>query len=81
MEVSVAVHKIIKYSIYSTAFFTSGGVCWWRIGEVVVNQTNYQGCQFDVHLIQCRTSTDILGIINEFVQCDQNHLQYVYVPI
>ena len=25
MEVSVEVHKIIKYTIYSTAFFTSGG--------------------------------------------------------
>ena len=80
MEVSVVVHKIIKYSIYSTAFFTSGGVVR-DVGEVFVNQTNYQGCQFDLHFIQCRTSTDISGIINEFVQCDQNYFQYVYIPI
>ena len=25
MEVSVEVHKVIKYDIYSIAFFTSGG--------------------------------------------------------
>ena len=29
-----------------------------------INRKNYQGCQFDVHLIQCQTSTDISGIMN-----------------
>ena len=37
-------------------------------GEVVVNQTNYQGCQFDVHLIQCQTPTSILEIVNAFIR-------------
>ena len=37
------------------------------VGEVVVDQTNYRGCQFDEHLIQCETSTDISRIMNEFV--------------
>ena len=49
-------------------------------GEVVVNRASYQGCQFDEHLIQCQKSTDILGIIDEFVQYDQNYFQYVYIP-
>ena len=50
------------------------------IGEVVVNQTNYQGCQFDVHFIQHQTSTDISGVVDEFVQYVQNYFQYVYIP-
>ena len=37
------------------------------VGEVVVDRTNYRGCQFDEHLIQCETSTDISRIMNEFV--------------
>ena len=37
-------------------------------GELVVNQTNYQGCQFDVHFIQCQIPANILGIVNAFVR-------------
>ena len=37
-----------------------------------MNQINYKGCQFDVHFIPYQTSTDILGIVNEFVQYVQN---------
>ena len=58
MEVSLEVHKISKCTIYTTAFFNSGDVCWWLVGQVVVNWTNYQGCQFDEHFIHCQTSTD-----------------------
>ena len=49
--------------------------------EFVINRTNYQGCLFAVHLIHCQTSTDILGILNEFVQNVRNYFQYVYTPI
>ena len=63
MEVSVELHIIIKFTMYNT-FFASAG----RVGEVVVNQTNYEGCQFNVHFIQCQISTDISGIVNGFVQ-------------
>ena len=45
------------------------------------NETNYQGCQFDVHFIQYQTFTDILGIVNEFAQYVQNYFQYLYIPI
>ena len=55
--------------------------CWWRFGEIGVNRTNYQGCQFDVHFIQCQTSTDISWIVHSFVQYVQNYFQYVYIPI
>ena len=34
-----------------------------------------------MHLIQCQTSADIWGIVNEFVQYVQNGFQYVYIPI
>ena len=44
-------------------FPSDGGV-----HEVIIDQKNYQGCQFDVHCIQCQKSTDILGIVSEFVQ-------------
>ena len=73
MEFPVEVHKIIKFTIYNTIFFTSSG----SVGEVVVNRTNDQRSQFDVHFIQCQTSTDISGIVNEFVQYVQNYFQYV----
>ena len=72
-------------------FFLSGGSgggggwggagCWWRIGEIFIDQINYQGCQFDVNCIQYQASTDNLGIVNEFVQYVQNYFQYVYIPI
>ena len=34
-----------------------------------------------MHFIQCQTSADIWGIVNEFVQYVQNGFQYVYIPI
>ena len=78
MKVSVEVRKIIKCAIYSTVFFfTFGG----GIDDVVVNRTNHQGCQFDEYFIQCQTSTDISGIVNEFDQYVQNYFQCVYIPI
>ena len=78
MEVSFEVDKIIKCAIYSTVFSLQVVM---TCDEVVVNKTNYQECQFDVHFIQCQTSTDILGIVNEFVQYVQNYFQYLYIPI
>ena len=78
MKVSVEVRKIIKCAIYSTVFFfTFGG----GIDDVLVNRTNHQGCQFDEYFIQCQTSTDISGIVNEFDQYVQNYFQCVYIPI
>ena len=78
MKVSVEVRKIIKGAIYSTVFFfTFGG----GIDDVLVNRTNHQGCQFDEYFIQCQTSTDISGIVNEFDQYVQNYFQCVYIPI
>ena len=50
-------------------------------GEVVVNQTNYQGCKFDLSFIHCQTSPDISGIVNDFIQYIQNYSQYLYTPI
>ena len=68
-------------AVYSIIFFNFRWRCWWRVGEVVIMQTNYQGCHFGVHCIQCQTSTYILGIMNECVQFVQNYVQYVYIPI
>ena len=34
-----------------------------------------------MHFILCQTCTDILGIVNEFVQFVQNYFQYVYIAI
>ena len=34
-----------------------------------------------MHFIQCEESTDILGIVNEFVQYVQSYFQYVEIPI
>ena len=78
MEVSFEVDKIIKCAIYSTVFSLQVVM---TCDEVVVNKTNYQECQFDVHFIQCQTSTDILGIVNEFFQYVQNYSQYLYITI
>ena len=77
MDVSFDMGKIIKCAIYKTVFFPSGV----SVDEVVVNETNYQGCQFDMHFIQYQISTDNLRIMNEFVQYVQNYFQYVYIPI
>ena len=67
MEVSVKVHKIIKCTIDSTVFFTSGGgvddvLLRLSLIKQIIKDTN-----FDEHFIQCQTSTDSLGIVNEFV--------------
>ena len=47
------------YYIQHCFFFHFRWRCWWRVGEVVVNQTNYQGYQFDVDFIKCQTCTEI----------------------
>ena len=49
---------------------------WWGIREVMVNWTNYH-----VHFIQCQVFTEILGIVDEFVQYVQNYFRYVCIPI
>ena len=64
--------KIIKFTIYLTVCFTSGG----GVEEVVVNPTNYQGWQFD--LVQCQESKSISDIKNGFLQYVQNYFQYKY---
>ena len=81
MEVSVEVDKIIKCAIYNTVFFPSGG----RVNDMLVRlsliKQFIKDKKFDVPLIQCQTSTDILEIVNEFVQYVQNYFQYLYIPI
>ena len=57
--------------------FVTSGV---DVGEVVVNRTNYQGCQFDVHFFQSQTSTDTSRIMNKIVQYVQDYFQYVCIP-
>ena len=37
--------------------------------------------QFEEHFIQCQTSTDISGAINEFAQYDQNYLQCIHTHL
>ena len=83
MEVSVEVHKIIKCTLYSVQLlcFLLQVEVLMTFGEVVVNRANYQGCQFDEHFIQCHESIEISEIVNEFVQYDQNYLQYSCIPI
>ena len=73
--------KLLNVLYTVLLFLTSGRGAELRVSEVVVNRTNYQGCHFDEHFIQCQTSTYISGIVNEFVQCDHNYFQYVYIPI
>ena len=48
--------------------------------RLLLIKKNDQGCQFDVHFIQCQISTDISRIVNEFFYV-QNYFQYVYIPI
>ena len=56
-------------------FFPSGG----DVDDVlvrlsfVINKTNYQGCQFDLHCIQCESFTDILEIVNCELFPVENH--------
>ena len=68
-------HNYVIYYIYIIPNFTSGR----GVGEAG-NRKNYQECQFHLQLIQCQTSTDILGMMNEFVQYVQNYFQYAYLP-
>ena len=82
ISVSAKVQQVDTSTVYSTVLiFCFRWRCWWRVSEVVVNWTNYQGWEFDLHFIQSETSTDISGIVNEFVQCVQNYFQHVYIPI
>ena len=69
----------VQYTLLFTLTL-GGGVDDVRVCEVAVNWTNYQGCQFDEHFSQCQISTNISGIVNEFVQCDSNYFLYVYIP-
>ena len=78
MEVSVVVHKIIKFAIYS--IFSLWVEVLMKCGEVVLNRKNNQGCQFDVHFIQCQQSINISEIVNEFVQCVQNYFNMYAYP-
>ena len=81
MEVSVEVHKIIICTIYNTVFFfASGGV----VDNMLVRLPLVEEIIKDANLTcisLCQTSTDIWGIVNEFVQYVQNYFQYVYIPI
>ena len=47
--------------------------------RLLLIKKNDQGCQFDVHFIQCQISTDILGIVKESVQYVQNYFQYLNI--
>ena len=77
MKVSVEVYKIVC-AIYSTIFFfTSGGSVdgvLMRLSLVAQIIKDANLALFDMHFIQRQTFTDILGIVNGFVQ-------FVYIPI
>ena len=83
MEVSCEAHRIIKFTKTDAIFYFRWSCCW-GVGEVAVDQKNYQGCQFDVYFTQCQTSTYIFGIVNEFVQYVQElfliciHTPFIY---
>ena len=56
-------------------FYTSGGgvdnvLVRLSLIEQIIKDVNL--CQFDGHFAQCQTLADISGIVNEFVQYDQN---------
>ena len=54
-----------------------------EVDKIIKCATNYQGCQFDVHFIQCQTSADILGIMNKFVSVSRtisNMYTYPFIP-
>ena len=53
MEVSVEVHKVIKYTIYSIAFFTSGGgtddmLVRLLLIEQIIKDANWMSISFSV---------------------------------
>ena len=70
MEVSVEVTKLLNVlSIYSTAFFTLGGGA-----DVLLVRLS-----LIKHIIK---DANLMSIsFTEFVQCDQNYFQYLYIPI
>ena len=68
MEIYFEVHKIINFTTYNTVFFYFRWWCWCNVGEVVVDGANYQEFPLDVHFIPYQTSTEISGIVYEFVQ-------------
>ena len=75
MEVYFQVDESIKFTTCNTVFLFQV-----MLGEVV-NRSDYQGYQFGVHFIRCQKPTDILQIVNEFIQYVQNYFQYVYTRI
>ena len=63
-------------------FFTSAGVVDDMLMKLLlIKQIIKDDKQFDEHFIQCQTSTDISGAINEFVQYDQNYLQCIHTHL
>ena len=81
MEVSFEIDKIIKCAIYSTVFFPSGG----GVDEWLMRLSLIKKIIKDVNsmCISCsfKRRTDILEIVNEFVQYVQYDFQYLYIPI
>ena len=79
MKVSFEVDKILKCAIYNTAFFPSGG------DDVLMRLLLIKQIIKGVKLIWIsfivKTSTHILGIMNEFVQNVQYYFQYLYITI
>ena len=75
MEVSFEIDKISKCAIYiQYRLFPSGG----GVDDMLMRLPLIKRIIKDVNLmllfIQCQTSTDILGVVNEFVQ----YVQYYF---
>ena len=80
MEVSVEVHKIIKYGMSSPVFFPSDG----GVDDVFLRLSLIKQTTKDIYLmcIYSVSNTDrYLGIVNESVQYVQDYFQYVCIPI
>ena len=79
MEVSFEADKIIKCAIHNTVFFPSGG------DDVLMMSSLIKQIFWDVNLMcisfNVKTSADIVGIVNDFVQYVQNYFQYLYIAI
>ena len=76
MEVSVKVHKIIKFTIYNTVLLIQVKVL---VRLLSIEQLIKNASSMCISLSQ--KSTDISEIMVEFAQYVQNYFQYVYVPI
>ena len=79
MKVSCEVDKILKCAIYNTVFFPSGGddvLMRLLLIKQIIKGVKLMWISFSV-----KTSTYILGIMNEFVQNVQNYFQYLYITI